>query len=175
MKLQPHAAQLTGLRIGQLVVVEPVRRGRRGVIWRCICTCGNNSYEAYSGDLRSGRIRSCGCYRNSEDFALAHVVHGHRRQNKGETSRTYQAWCEMKKRCDNPTAQNYPWYGGKGIKYDSRWADFNWFLAFMGECPEGYELSRKDHTKNYEPGNAQWVEASIHAHEKKPRTVTSLS
>jgi len=171
MKLQPHAAQLVGTVIGQLTVIEPVRRARRGVFWRCVCTCGNENYEATSGDLRSGRINSCGCYRNSKAFADALVVHGHRRQRQGSTSRTYQAWCDMKKRCDNPAAENYPWYGGKGIKYDPRWADFNWFLAFMNECPPGYELSRIDHSKDYVPGNTRWVEASAHAHEKKPRDV----
>ena len=169
MKLQAHAAKLTGIRIGKLVVQEPVRRERRGVFWRCVCDCGNTTYEAAAGDLRSGRITSCGCYRNSQGFADSKVIHGHSRKNKGTTSRTYNAWCDMKKRCDTPSSSNYQWYGGKGISYDPRWASFEWFYAFVGDCPEGHELHRPDSTKDYGPNNWQWIEGHEHAKMPKPR------
>ncbi len=157
MKLQPHAVNLANIRIHKLLVIEPVRRSRRGVFWRCVCDCGNEDYIATSGDLRSGRIQSCGCWRNSQEFADARVVHGHRRQNKGDTSRTYHAWADMKKRCDSSTAQNSKWYYEKGITYAPRWAFFENFLADMGECPEGLELDRIDNGGNYELGNCRWV------------------
>lgn len=158
MKLHPNAVDLTGQRIGKLLVKEVVAHGRRGNLWKCVCECGNTEYTAYSGDLRSGRIVSCGCWRDSQEFADTKVVHGGRRQNKGETSRTYRAWQEMKRRCDNPTRENYRWYGGKGITYCARWSVFENFLADMGECPPGLELDRHPNNRgNYEPGNCRWT------------------
>lgn len=169
MKLYATAADLTDQKIGKLTVKTFVGRSRRGNWWSCHCECGNTDYRATAGDLRSGRITSCGCYRNSQEFADTRVIHGQRRQKKGETSRAYEAWCEMKKRCDNPAATSYPWYGGKGVRYDPSWRVFLNFYSSMEDCPPGYELDRIDAAKDYEPGNCRWLEGSEHAHRPKPR------
>jgi len=157
MKLYPTAYDLSNLVIGRLTVKELVARGRRGNLWRCECTCGNTEYRAFVGDLRSGRISSCGCYRDSQEFADTKVIHGQRRQNKGETSGAYKSWAEMKRRCDDPERQNFPYYGGKGITYDFSWKDFSNFYADMGDRPEGLELDRKDNSKGYSKENCRWV------------------
>jgi hypothetical protein len=143
----------------------------RGPYYRCLCSrCGNEDYVATSGDLRSGRIRSCGCYRNSQEFADTMVVHGHRRQNKGTTSRTWNAWIEMKRRCDDPNRQNARWYYDRGVKYDPRWARFENFLVDMGECPEGLELDRfPNNAGNYEPGNCRWTTHQENCQNRKRR------
>lgn len=157
MKLYPTAVDLTERIIGKLTVKEFVERSRRGNWWRCECACGNMDYRATAGDLQSGRISSCGCYRNSQEFADTKVIHGHRRQRKGATSREYNAWLEMKRRCDDPSRQNYPYYGGRGVTYHPAWADFAAFLLDMGGCPPDLELDRIDNQGNYEPGNCRWV------------------
>lgn len=169
---------LEGVKSGYLTVDERIpapegKSAKRGPWYRCTCRrCGNTNYTVTSGDLRTGRITSCGCYRNSQEFADTKVVHGQRRQNKGETSRAYTAWCDMKKRCDNATAENYKWYGGKGITYSGKWSHFEYFYADMGDCPPGFELDRLDSTKNYEQGNCQWIDGAIHARKAKPRHAT---
>lgn len=135
--------------------------GRRGPYYKCLCLrCGNDNYIATSGDLRSGRITSCGCYRNSQDYANACVVHGHARRNKGTISQAYESWLEMKKRCDNPQAKNFPWYGGKGIKYTVRWKYFREFLEDMGNPEEGMTLDRLDSNKDYCKENCRWLTKS---------------
>lgn len=53
---------LTGKRIGRLVITG--RAGNRGeqTFWRCVCDCGN-AIETNSILLREGRTKSCGCFR----------------------------------------------------------------------------------------------------------------
>lgn len=131
---------------------------KRGPYWRCRCLrCGNENYIATSGDLNSGRILSCGCYLHSDEFAQKHIKHGH---TKGkQRTRTWRAWVDMRKRCTLGSSSNFRYYGGKGIGYDERWQLFEAFLADMGECPEGYELDRRDSSGHYTKENCRWVPA----------------
>lgn len=62
----------------------------------------------------------------------------------------------MRERCSYPSNASFPHYGGRGIKVCPEWRKFQNFLADMGERPEGTNLSRLDHDKNYEPGNVIW-------------------
>lgn len=146
------------LEVLERVAVPEGKNWKRGPYYRCRCLrCGNEQYIATSGDINSGRIKSCGCFRNSQEFADTKVVHGHRRQNKGRTSGTYNSWLNMKCRCDDPNRWNYQYYGAKDIRYDSSWKFFENFLRDMGERPEGLELDRKDNTKGYSKDNCHWV------------------
>lgn len=54
---------LTGQKFGRLVVVaDSGRRGSDGsVMWMCRCECGNDHF-AVSGNLKSGKVASCGCF-----------------------------------------------------------------------------------------------------------------
>jgi len=55
---------ITGNRYGKLLVIK--REGHRGkrILWRCRCDCGNLKLMM-GNDLRSGAVKSCGCYRNT--------------------------------------------------------------------------------------------------------------
>lgn len=125
---------------------------RRGLaVWLCVCTCG--AQTAVTGDaLRSGRIKSCGCYRRSGDY---NRKHGHASYPKGVTP-TYRSWQEMHNRCRNPSSPSYKNYGAKGVTVDPRWGAFEAFLEDMGERPAGTTLDRLDNAKGYSKSNCQW-------------------
>ena len=58
---------LTGQRFGRLTVVEKegsreYRPGRYRIYWQCKCDCGNEC-SAHTTDLRTGKVKSCGCLR----------------------------------------------------------------------------------------------------------------
>ena len=57
---------LTDCRFGHVVVIERTFvDGRKATMWRYKCDCGNYGIAA-AGDLRSGRIKSCGCFRHQK-------------------------------------------------------------------------------------------------------------
>ena len=81
--------------------------------------------------------------------------HGH----AGRTiSKTYTAWQNMKKRCNDP---RFKYHFQRGIKVCDSWLNnFDNFLADMGEKPEGKSLDRINNDGNYEPGNCRWATPS---------------
>lgn len=65
----------------------------------------------------------------------------------------------MKNRCTNPNADNYPFYGGRGIKVCDEWRDD--FIPFRDwAISSGYAdnltLDRINNDGNYEPSNCRW-------------------
>ena len=55
---------------------------------------------------------------------------------RGRHPREYASWNAMKQRCDNPNTPCYYNYGGRGITYCDRWAEFENFLSDMGDRPQ---------------------------------------
>jgi hypothetical protein len=56
----PRPIDITGRKFGRLTVVSfAFAKGYRK-FWNCLCECGNVSQKD-AGNLRSGRVRSCGC------------------------------------------------------------------------------------------------------------------
>jgi len=85
----------------------------------------------------------------------------HRHKAGEKETRVYRAWANMRTRCTNPKAPNYPRYGGRGVTVCERWRHFENFLADMGEPPPGKSLDRyPDNAGNYEPGNCRWATLS---------------
>lgn len=52
---------LTGMKFGRLTVIERVFDGKSNTRWLCLCECGNTT-TTVSGNLKSGRHKSCGCW-----------------------------------------------------------------------------------------------------------------
>ena len=81
--------------------------------------------------------------------------HGH--ASGGGVTSTYKSWSHMVGRCTLLTDNDYPRYGGRGIKVCPRWRVFENFLDDMGEAPVGMTIDRTNNDGDYEPGNCQWV------------------
>lgn len=60
-KLKPGQKDITGMRFGKLIAVEPLDTRRDGrTIWRCKCDCGGE-IDAPLSQLTAGYRKSCGC------------------------------------------------------------------------------------------------------------------
>lgn len=82
---------------------------RNKAIWWCRCDCGNE-FSVVGKSLRSHLTKSCGCIQK-ERAAECATTHGHRKTPE------YVAYMNAKARCNNPSCDNYKYYGGRGIKF----------------------------------------------------------
>lgn len=105
---------LTGRRFGRLTVIQQTdQRGPDGgIIYECLCDCGNKCLVWGNKLTRKGHSakRSCGCLHDE-----THPQHG------GSKSLLYHKWKGMQDRCYNPNARQYPDYGGRGIRVCGEW------------------------------------------------------
>jgi hypothetical protein len=73
----------------------------------------------------------------------------------------------MRRRCQDPNNPAYPRYGGRGISVAPDFQTFEGFAAYMGQCPEGLSLERKDNEGHYEPGNVYWADSKTQGRNKR--------
>jgi hypothetical protein len=148
MKVQPDS------RFGRLVVLRkdiarslPYKISR----WFCRCDCGSE-VSIMSNSLRSGRTNSCGCIR-SETTTRLKTKHGKRKTPE------FDVWCNMRRRCYDPSNKSYRDYGGRGIKVCPQWRDsFKTFIEDVGPRPTAsHQLDRINNFGNYEPKNVRWA------------------
>jgi len=87
---------------------------------------------------------------------------------------SYNSWMNMKYRCDNPKAQHYDYYGGRGISYQKDWVDFDKFYEDMGERLDDETLDREDSEGHYTKANCRWATRKMQASNTKARRTATL-
>ena len=91
-------------------------------------------------------------------------------------SRPWLCWRQMRRRCDNPEAKGYKYYGGKGIGYENGWESFEVFWADM---KIGYKddltLDRIDGKKDYSKENCRWATKKEQMNNKSDNRLISFN
>lgn len=102
-------------------------------------------------------------------------THGHSFVN-GAATPEYNAWSSMKYRCNNPRAQQFANYGGRGISVCEKWNNsFEAFLDDIGQKPgQAFSLDRIDNNGNYEPNNCRWANGKRQARNRRDVNIIIL-
>lgn len=114
------------------------------------CDCGGKWVGTIT-PLRSGSTKSCGCL-SPETTTKRNTTHGMSRTPE------YKVWKGMRRRCNEPSNDDYYLYGARGIRVCERWESFENFIADMGPRPSSsHSIDREDSDGNYEPTNCRWA------------------
>lgn len=130
-------------------------------VW-CLCDCGIGSLVCWD-NLKSGRTKSCGCKKGCQTKYTKHPL--------------YTTWSDMNQRCTNSKRDNFPRYGGNGVRVAEEWRhDFPAFLKWSennGWRP-GLQLDKDIKAKEmgmaallYSPDRCSWVTPMKNARTKR--------
>ena len=85
---QSTLKDLTGLRFGKLLVLEPItiyKQDKRRTYWRCQCDCGNITI-VNGANLRYGGTQSCGCVQSKGNMIINNILRDNNINFKNEVT-----------------------------------------------------------------------------------------
>jgi hypothetical protein len=158
-------------KFGRLTVIEELEKIRYAKStarkMRCKCECGNEK-DVLLGHLRSGKIKSCGCY--NIEVATERMI-GQATKHGNYYHPLWQTYYGMIRRCYHIHRKDYPDYGGRGIKVDDVWLGdegFNNFVRDMGpKETKQHSIDRIDVDGNYGPNNCKWATPTQQANNRR--------
>ncbi len=130
-------------------MATPIKRVRvdkfRNVYWQYKCHCGT-LFVTRNSSIKNGNTIGCGCSKGKPKHHLIGTI-------------TYKSWDSMKRRCNKPKADNYCYYGAKGIKV--KYKDIIELVKDIGLRPSvNHSIDRINTNGHYERGNCRWVTKS---------------
>lgn len=139
------------------------RTGPMANVLQVECGCGL-VFTMAPNDLRRASYPSCGCGPRGPLILVEGVPQSEHP--------LYTTWRDMKQRCSNSNADNYIWYGGRGIAVcKRRQENFELFVADMGPKPTpDHTLDRINNEGNYEPSNCRWATKLQQRHNRRDST-----
>lgn len=158
-----------GRKIGRLTILSDshkILNGRYRHIFICKCDCGRE-VEVIANAVASGNTKSCGF-----DCLLGDP----RKTSSPERRRLHRIWNNIKSRCNNPNAEHYDRYGGRGISICKEWSE-NSEMFIDWALKNGYAndltIDRKDNSLGYFPENCRWVSMKTQSNNKESNILYS--
>lgn len=142
--------ELLGRKINHLLVRFIHGKNKHGhTMLNCLCDCGKSTVVSI-GDIVRNHTKSCGCLQTIRDNL--------------SSTKIYNVWSHMIKRCYNKKTINFNIYGGRGIKVCSQWKEsfikfYKWSIE--NNYKEGLCIDRIDNDGDYTPENCRYTTKRI--------------
>ena len=149
---------IAGKKYNRLTAIKDVGVHKsRSRLWEFQCDCGK-THIAPITNVKSGNTKSCGCLK-AESTSKRHTTHG---LTKGaDTTKVYNAWLDIKRKCYDSQSREYCRYGAKGRGLQDIWIDdpsaFSAYVLSLPSFSSEMTLDRIDNEKGYEAGNLRWA------------------
>ena len=174
---------MTGQTVNGIKVLEVDHKDNRNQLyWKCVCPYCGKIFVTRGSAIRNGHAKSCGCY-----GTIVNTTHNMC------YSKLYHIHQSMLKRCNDPTHDAYPNYGGRGIYVCDEWSNkgmtpqeilkagnpgfmnfYNWAMKNGYKEPdpkqpknERLAIERKDVNGPYAPWNCVWIPYGDQAYNRR--------